>query len=212
MGMKILIACPTHIVKSYCDKVFYNAVNNLKVDGQEIVIRYDPNEYGKQDSCKLQREWFRKYAVDNNFDYIYFMGHDNPATTDQINKLLSHNLPLVSGVYWGRHNANNGTPEGCVCGIHGKSVEENREIFKKPNQLVKSSWSGMDAILISRDVFTKVSYMDWLVNDDDYPFCDKAKEKGFDLYIDTDVQLPHFYSENGFSYLGKRYEDGILQE
>lgn len=201
--MKILIACPTHNVKSYCNQFALAAINKLKVAGQEIIVRFDPNEYGSENACKKQREWFRKYAVDNDFDYIYFMGWDNPVDTKQIETLLSHNLDVVGGVYWGRYGAENGRVDGAVCWIHGLSRQAQNELMKYGNGLIKVDGMGMDSVLFSRKAFTSFSYLDWPQNDDDYPAYDILKSKGFTIYADTNVQIPHFATKDTYSLNGE---------
>ncbi len=200
---RILIACPTHNIKSYCDGEILKAIHNLKVEGQEIIIRFDPNEYGSTNACKKQREWFRRYAVEKNFSYLYFMGWDNPATTEQINKLLSLNLDVVGGIYWGRYGAENGRVDGAVCWINGLTREEQNAKMKYGNGVIKVDGMGMDSVLFSRKAFTSFSYLDWEQNDDDYPAYDILKSKGFKIYADTDVQIPHYATSNIYSLNGE---------
>ena len=58
---------------------------------------------------------------------------------------------------------------------------------------------GMDCVLFSRKAFESVSFMDWVQNDDDYPYYDKLKEKGFEIYLDPTIICKHYYAENKYT-------------
>ena len=57
---KILVGVPYHKNKSYCLPQLMEAVDNLTYKNKEVVLRFDPCEYGSQDAVKKQREFFRE--------------------------------------------------------------------------------------------------------------------------------------------------------
>jgi len=181
----------------------------LSYSNKEILLRFDPNEYGSQNSVKKQREWFRNYTLNSGADYLMFIGADTLPPADVLERLLkvaeANRIKIIGGVYWGRHGADNGNTGNAVAWIHEMSQEEQSGLFKQPNSLVKVDGMGMDMVLIHREVLEKINWLDYPQNDDDYPIYDKIKGLGYDIYIDTSLQAKHYFSETGYSYLGKKY-------
>lgn len=208
---KVLIGIPYHKAKNYCLKHLLERVQELTYENKDVVMRFDLAEYGGQDNVKKQREFMRKVALDGDYDYLYFMGVDTIPPKDVIERLLRHYesnpAVIVGGVYWGRHDAHNGRPEGAVAWIHNMSQEEQTKTFSTMNRLLKVDGMGMDAVLIPRSALEKISFMSWEQNDDDYPFYDLAtKEHGFKILIDTNIQCKHYFDKDGYTYLAKAFK------
>lgn len=209
---KILIAIPYHKEKSYCLKQCFDKVEALTYKNKDVVVRFDLEKYGGKDNVKKQREYFRNLAIVGGYDYLYFMGVDTIPPDDVIERLLKCYLNnpdkkmVLGGVYWGRHGAENGNTGCAVAWIHELSQNEQSKIFLQRNQLVKVDGMGMDCVLIPRDCLEKISWLSWDQNDDDYPFYDKAKELGYEILIDTNIQCKHYFDKSGYSYLAERQE------
>jgi len=205
--LKVLVAIPYHSEKKYAIEKAVERAHELDKShlDVEILMRFDPGEYGGTDNVKKQREFFRNEAIRGGYDYLYFLGVDTIPPRDVLQRLIGHRKDIVGGVYWGRHNAGNGVPEGAVAWIHGKHPEEQTKIFKKMNQLLSIDGMGMDCVLFSRRVFEQISWLSWVQNDDDYPFYDMAKGLGFEVFIDTNIQCKHYFSKQGYSYLSTAY-------
>jgi len=204
---KILVAIPYHSTKNYCLEQTFKALNSLTYLNKEIILRADPLEYGSKNAVKLQREFFRRLALDKGFDYLYFLGCDTIPPRGVLEKLLAHDKAIVGGVYWGRHNAENGSPDSAVAWIHSLSQKEQSEAFLAENELLEVDGMGMDCVLIRRDVLEKISFISWEQNDDDYPFYDKAKELGYKVFLDTGIQCKHYFSPIGYAYRAKALAD-----
>jgi hypothetical protein len=204
---KVLIAVPYHEKKAYCKKQLDACLSSLTYKNKEIIIRYDPNEYGSKDSAKKQREFFRVLALLGHFDYLFFLGADTLPEKDVIEKLLYRSIPndisIIGGVYWGRSNAENGDPAKAVAWIHDMSQAQQSEVFIQRDLLILVDGMGMDCVLISKDALENNSFLAWEQNDDDYPFYDKAKALGHETYIDTSVQAKHYFSETGYVERGR---------
>src|SRR6056297_2827394 len=99
--MKILVAIPHHMNKNYCFKRAVKRANDLTYKNTDVVIRVDQSEFGSQDEVKSQREFFRKLVLDNDHDYLYFMGVDTIPPKNVLEELLYHNQHIVGGVYFG---------------------------------------------------------------------------------------------------------------
>lgn len=205
----ILVAVPYHPAKAYCFKQLMHCLDNLEYDNKEILMRWDPSEYGSQDAVKKQREFFRSIALARGFDYLYFLGADTLPPADVLARMVEtateNNIHIIGGVYWGRHGAENGIPQSAVAWLHDNSLTEadRTKIFAAENTLLKVDGMGMDCVLIHRSVLEEVSWLDWKQNDDDYPFYDLAKQKGFEVWVDTGIQCRHYFDSQGYTYLGK---------
>jgi hypothetical protein len=207
---RILVAVPYHSAKRYCLNQLFDSLNSLTYPNKEIIIRHDPCEYGSKNAVKKQREFMRILALEKGFDYLYFLGADTLPPADVLERLLktaiANDIKIIGGVYWGRHNAENGDPGKAVAWIHDMSQEEQTKIFNTPNTLLKVDGQGMDAILIHREVLEKISWLQWEQNDDDYPFYDLAKAAGYACWIDTGIQCKHFFKTNAYSESAKIVE------
>lgn len=207
---KVLVAVPYHQVKDYCIPQLFEVANALTYKNKEVILRVDPSEYGSENAVKKQREYFRKLCLAGDFEYLYFLGADTIPPVDVLERMLriaqSNNIKVIGGVYWGRHDAKNGRPEGAVAWINEMSQEEQTNVFSTENTLLKIDGMGMDCVLIHREVLEKISWLDWEHNDDDYPFYDKAKSLGYDIYIDTSIQCKHYFKFNGYTHLAKVVE------
>lgn len=214
---RVLVAIPYHAAKFYSIQHAIERASELTYPNKEIVMRFDPNEYGSQDACKKQREYFRKMAIEKGFDFLYFMGADTIPPADVLERMISQynyypdmmrmimntDKKIIGGVYWGRHNANNGNPQTAVAWIHEKSKEEQTEMFKTMNKLVPVDGMGMDSVLIPREALEEISFLSWPQNDDDYPFYDRAIDLGYKVILDTNIQCKHYFNKNGYVYLAE---------
>jgi len=203
---KVLVGIPYHPAKDYCLEQCFEAAKHLTYENKEVVLRFDPSEYGSENAVKRQREFFRNLCLDNDFEWLYFMGVDTIPPAGVLEELIGmaqyNSVKIIGGVYWGRHNASNGSPEGAVAWIHELSQEEQSAAFKQPDRRLRVDGMGMDCVLIHRDVLRKISFLSWQQNDDDYPFYDKARELGFEILIDTNVQCKHYFNEKSYTQLG----------
>jgi len=202
---RILVAVPYHRAKLYSLKHLLSRVEELTFENKTVLMRWDLKEYGGQNNVKIQREYFRRIALAGTYTHLYFFGVDTIPPKDVLERLLSHDKAIVGGVYWGRHNADNGNIDGAVAWKHDKTQEEQKNMFLSMNKLIEVDGMGMDCVLFRIDVLEKISWLDWVQNDDDYPYYDRAKKEGYKTFLDTNVQCRHYFSENGYSYLAKKY-------
>ncbi len=132
---------------------------------------------------------------ESNCDWIFFLDSDIICPPDIIQKLLSHRLPIVSGLYYTRHAPVN-PAMWTDAGDKAHFVSITR--FQVGN-LVEAHVIGMGCCLIHRSVFDKIEkpYFKWTNGfvengiSEDFYFCNKAREAGFHIFVDTTMQCEH---------------------
>lgn len=187
---KILIGIPYHKRKRYSINQLLDWIEQAELLGAEVLMRFHTGIYGEKNAVKTQREFFRKHALENGYDYLYFLGADTIPPLDILPRLLAHNKDVVGGIYYGRQCAENREPDTAVAWKHGES--NKKEDLEKQKDLIEIDGMGMDCVLFSREALEKVSWLSWEQNDDDYPYYDKLKEQGFKIYLDTSIVCEHY--------------------
>ncbi len=148
--------------------------------------------------------------------WLLFMDTDNLPPEDGLERLMSHNLPIVSGLYYRRHVDRPGTaphpamwklvPEGAemtcpACGAkHTVKPGKYQPILNPPpNMLVEADAIGMGFCLIHRRVFEKVPrpWFRWSLGwvepgvSEDFAACELFRDHGFKILVDTGCRVGH---------------------
>jgi len=163
----------------------------------------------------IARQEIVKSALDNNVEWVFFLDSDVEAPADTIPRLMAHNLPIVSGVYWTRNHP----LEPAVW----KSVNPSgkQAIPFKPNSgLITADFAGAGCLLVHTSVFKNIGPQPWfewtlgrevpgnmsIGRSEDFEFFRKCKARGYTLYIDTSIickhQISNAYSEDGNIKIG----------
>jgi hypothetical protein len=198
---KVLVAVPYHPAKRYCLPQCMEALHALTYPNKEILMRFDPNaQFAKKDNVKQQREFFRRQVLDWDFDALFFMGCDTVPPPDVIERLLAHDKAIVSGVY----DLRRGGDPSAVAWMEGVEPDrKDRILHDEGAGLVQVTGTGLDCILISRGALEQCGWMDWDVNDDDWPWCKEMEKLGIPIFVDTSIQCQHWHDEGSFSKHGK---------
>jgi len=139
------------------------------------------------------REMIRRYAVENNFDYIFFLDTDTiPYHKDAIQKLIDHKKDVISGLYFYKN-----TKQPVVI-----DVDTNTNIaLSKCEDLVNKKeicevWGfGFGCLLLSRRAFEKNPFDYDLFGDersDDFGYCHVLEQAGIKRFFDPLVICKHF--------------------
>lgn len=186
---KILIAIPT---ARNIEPETFKSIYNLKVpNGYETEFQYF---FGYQiDQVRnLIADWAKRY------DYLFCVDSDMSFPPDTLEKLLSHNVDIVSGVYIqrkpGQHivelykkNAQGGVSNIPYNDISGKA-------------LVEVDGCGFGCVLINSNVIRTMQYPHFVYRSaidhkdtvsEDVFFCQKAQQLGFKIYTDASVLCDH---------------------
>lgn len=140
---------------------------------------------------------------DKTVSHILFLDIDNICESPQdpnqaLRTLLQCDVPIVSGLY--RAKKRKGYYPYCMYAKDPqkrkvKGVEGYIPIPKWTGNFISVDAMGLGFCLIRREVFERVPFP-WFVWDqpapsEDFFFCQKAIEYGFDIKVFTDVKLSH---------------------
>ena len=143
-----------------------------------------------------------KKALENNSKWLMFVDSDVFIPEDCINRLMSHNKDIVTGVYWMKTQP----PQPVIY----KSIGDGPIWEIEPTEeLQEVGGAGLGCCLIRTDVFRKfiengvdLFQQDWLQERDgrriqvsigeDHWFFEKARELGYKVWADTNVLCDHY--------------------
>ncbi len=121
-------------------------------------------------------------------DWLLFVDSDMIVPEDGLEKLLSHNKPIVGGLCFRKVPPYNPT-------IYFDHGNENFEWqYKWPEDgLFECDATGTAFLLVRREVFDKIKKPIFEYTDisEDLLFCRKAREAGFKIWIDPTVEVGH---------------------
>lgn len=185
---RILIAIPT---ARYIEPDTFKSIYDLKVpDGYETDFQYFYG-YRVDQVRNLIADWTIR-----GYDYLFAVDHDITFAPDTLEKLLSHDKDLVSGIYRQRL-------EPQMIEIYsltgGRTAVE--DIYGRG--LVEIGGCGFGCVLVKKEVFSKIGYPQFEYHvaldhnntfSEDNDFCKKARANGFRLYCDPSILCGHIGS------------------
>lgn len=163
-----------------------------------------------------------RQALENNCTHIFFMDDDMVFPPDTLMRLLVHDKPIVTALYLLRS-----FPHRPAFFDKAYSNGKNKFASLVPGMkgLVKGTNAGFGAVLIKTEVFramedpwVRLGELDkdgWC---DDVGFFNRAREAGYDVYCDLDVQVGHMtYNTiwpeylNGEWYTNYKHQSGNVR-
>jgi len=233
---KILVAAPIFDGMRYCIDQFIDRIKHLDYGDYDILLvdnsksdlfseelreKYDVNvSYLPMDVPNMEkiiqsRNRILDYAVNKSYDYILMMDCDVIPPTDIIDKLLSHEKDIVSGLYYGFFGPK-GKEKWESVAWKSASDEELAKIKARFPEFIKAHPDvrrhltddeikseelqeviipSAGCMLVSKNVLKKVRYglldVSGYNTSDDIFFCKAAREAGFKLYCDPSVKCEH---------------------
>lgn len=144
-----------------------------------------------------------KKAVKNGSDWLFFLDDDVLPPPDAFLQLTAWKKPVVSGLYYKRQGKI--VPTAYREGAHGPVPIPS---VGTPGFV---DFVGGGCLLIHKVVFEKLKYpwFEWTIDQEalpskdrlgeDFNFCRKARQAGFEVFLDTTVKCRH---------LGEGWADG----
>ena len=201
--MKIIFCIPGNSFSNRFLKCWTNLTRELhKRDIEyELLSQYIPNVYQVRSLLLGADRKFGQYQIPwqgkKDYDYIMWIDSDQVFEPNDFFKLLEHDKDIVSGLYLRKPQGDtlNDIPIEFACfNEDGKMLYTN-----EVNGELRKVWSnGMGWMLIKKGVFEKIEYP-WFgpiieglgFHGEDVSFQLRAKDVGFDSYVDTSIVVGH---------------------
>jgi hypothetical protein len=175
-------------------------LRNLQIPGHVIAVQGMPYDHARNSACQA--------ALDSGADFLYFLDSDVVPPNDAVLRLMAHNLPIVSGVYF-RRSPPLGVPVLMKRNPIGGQLSWLSHL-PGPG-LLEVDVVGAGCLLIQRQVLEKLPpqrpgyrWFDWRVNlrglgvvdeqtclSEDYSFNLHARAHGFQTWVDTSIICRH---------------------
>jgi len=203
-GEGVQIGMP--VVGDLPDEGFYSLISLIKPKGSKLnKVTNLPVDIARNEIArKLEKDW------------LFMMDSDVTVPPEALIRLLSWNLPIVSGVVfqssidrpapaiyrygrraYGRHYYISKVPELENFLLKQEHGNDLATIFPaKREDLIECDGVGCACILIHRSVFASIKEPYFVLNSgkyggEDFYFCRKAKRAGFQIYADPGVLCGH---------------------
>lgn len=181
----------------------YASVLNLLLFKQD---KYYIKSIATQDALYVDynRNLLTEGALRYNADYMFWLDSDMVIAQDTLLRLMEHDKDIVSGLYFNRKTFEP------IMYLRGREKHEPIIRWDK-DSLLKVDAIGMGCVLIKSDVFRNIPPPWFLYNavenvSEDIYFCVKAKEAGYDIWVDPAVLPGHIgESEVGIEHFRAKF-------
>jgi FkbM family methyltransferase len=186
---KILIAIPT--ARNIEAETFKSIYDQIVPEGYQTTFQYFYG-YNVDQVRNLIADW-----VDKGYDYLWAVDSDMSFSADTLARLLSHNKDVVTAIYRQRkteqilevyeHTARGGVAHMPYHKLQGRG-------------LVEIAACGFGCVLVRAEVIRSIGYPQFKYYSaldhahtvsEDIDFCNKAKNKGFSIWADTNILCRH---------------------
>ena len=197
--MRILIATPTS--RFIENETFYSIYKQNVPEGVELDFMFTTNY-----AVDTGRNILARYAIEHEFDYIFWVDADIVLPEDALEKLISHNKDIVSGSY-AMKALGKAIPIAMIRTSMNKYASIRIDSYLGHKGLIKLDCIGFGCVLTKVEIFKKMKtpyfkYTETL-GEDAY-FCRRAQKLGYEIYIDNTILCGH---KGEISYTIHRGED-----
>lgn len=148
-------------------------------------------------------------CLNGGYEFLFFLDCDVIPPANALTKLLSHRLPIVSGLYHQKFPSWNGSEVKympCVFneGTDAQGNPSRTEANFQYGQLIEAHYAPAGCCLIHRSVFERMLaagikrfYLWTLTAEDqhgrseDFQFCTHARSVGYKIMVDTSIVAVH---------------------
>lgn len=146
----------------------------------------------------IARERIAELAVEDGFDYLFFIDDDMIAPPDLFERLYKHQKDIVGALAFTRYGPHKPVIYVLEEGydpVAKKDYYTSKAYLNYPKDtLVECDAVGFGAVLINCNVFKKLA-RPWFTpatgKGEDIQFCFDAKKAGFKVFMDTATKLGH---------------------
>lgn len=214
---KILIGCPTYAGHDGCIERFIQGLKNLSYQNADVIFASDSTDVnflkkiqsagysilknplvtGKMESIVQNRNKIIQHVSEKKYDYLFFVDTDVLLPEDAIEKLLSVNQAIASGIYLGAIPMQGTVKIAPIIYDFGDKEDYVKAV---PMNHVMKDWvfeiaaCGFGCCLIKREVLEKVKlrYNKETQAGEDTCFCfDARKQHKYHIFANTGVKCIH---------------------
>ena len=226
-----MLACPTYEGKEYVLERFIDRVKSLTYPNLEILFIDNSKEDTYMNKIKsfgmncIKSKWderskirltnaqnlMRTKFLEGDYTHLFILEQDLIPPKDIIEKLLEHDKDVVGGWYYITE-----TPRPC---LSREWVLVDMKFFPKPpllidmskERLMKCFLGSFGVSLIKRKVIEEIKFKCYVgfVHHADTWFYFDCEKKGFEVWTDTDLLIPHFQDYKWGEILDK---DKLIEE
>ena len=198
--MKVIFCVPGNTFSNRFVKCWTKLLQELHKQNieYELMCEYAPNIYyirgmllgGNYSHGPSQHPWQGK----KEYDYIMWIDSDIVFKPEHFFKLLEHDKDIVSGLYLKKPQTDSmaDIPTSFACFVDDDY--RNLMTHEANGELINVRANGMGWMLVKKGVFEKIDYP-WfgMINHhgEDLSFQLRAKDAGFDSYVDTSIIVGH---------------------
>ena len=187
--MKVIFCIPG---RTFSDRFLQSWTNLIKYLPSinvewELVSEYSPIIQDVRQRCVGK-------AISKDYDYIMWIDSDIVFKPQHFFKLLEHDKDIVSGLYLKKPHTDSmaDIPTSFACFV-GDDYR-NLMTHEANGELINVRANGMGWMLVKKGVYEKIDYP-WfgMINHhgEDLSFQLRAKDVGFDSYVDTSIIVGH---------------------
>jgi cellulose synthase/poly-beta-1,6-N-acetylglucosamine synthase-like glycosyltransferase len=229
---KILIGCPTYEGYEYCLNEYVEGIKNLTYKDTDVLIA----DNSKTDAYKKKleakglptirtphlpdvreriihaRNVLREHVLKNDYEYFLSLEQDVIPPPDVIERLIRHQKPVVSGVYYKKFHVtytHHGKPikkaekiMPLICTLLPGMESSDRAHLCSPqevegNKFFRIRGAGLGCILIHRSILEKVKFRtdEEKGTFDDLCFSNDLYKLKIPMYVDTSVKCKHLITK-----------------
>lgn len=137
----------------------------------------------------------KRAMEETDAEYFFFLDDDVIPPSNVLTALLSHQKPIVCGIYWTREPKKCRCPAAYVERGTGPNTRYVPISLERGKRLVEVDYAGLGCALIRRSIFEKLSapWFEYKIHHgEDFYFFEKvARETGVKPLIDMDVKCRH---------------------
>ena len=185
--MKTLIAVPT---MDMCQSRFAQSLATLdKVGDCQVSFIMNSLIYDA-------RNKFCQQAIEGEFDYIFWLDSDMVFPSYVLQQFMQHDKDIVAGLYFRR--AYPFTPVAFSELRRENGILRMKDLEEWPNDLFEVDGVGFGCVLMKTDCLFDIAGKEggvWFTPTpdagEDAAFCLRAKEYGYEIWVDPTVKLGH---------------------
>lgn len=216
---KILIGTPHAEIKNYCLDNYVAAVKGLTYDNYKVLVVDNSDTHnnkkmivkmglpaihikrGNKSTRQLMAEsseYLRKTALSGGYDFLLHFESDIIPPPNVIERLLSHQLAVVSGMYFIGHGSESHLMvqeiENQETGIRETiNIKDGHDIKYANGKLHQVYACGLGMTLIHRSILEQIEfrYVDGIDIHPDSFFAHDLKQMGIAQYLDGGILCKH---------------------